>query len=91
LAVKFRRRYRWLVAGNVIVTVLPVAGLNVYPAEATTVVKVVPSLLPSTLNVCVRVAHDVDGGKVTTILLTLVDAPRSTCSHCGKALFALSQ
>ena len=64
-AVKLSRRYRSLTAdGRLIVTVLPAAGSNVYPADGTSVVLLFPSVLPSTERVWVRVAHEVAGGKV---------------------------
>jgi hypothetical protein len=46
------------VDGKVIVTVLPVEGLNVYPADATIVAKLGPSVLPWTDSVWVRVLHE---------------------------------
>jgi len=45
------------------VAVLPVLGLKVYPAEATSGLNVDPLLLPSTDSVSVRVAHALDGGR----------------------------
>ena len=45
---------------------LPVFGSNVYPAEPTSVVNVVPSVLPCTDSVWVRAPHDVDGGSFST-------------------------
>ena len=71
--------------------VLPVAGSNVYPADATTVEKVPPSRLPCTDRVCTRVPQALAGGTRSVTLPTLVEAPRSTWSHCGNALLALSQ
>ena len=91
MAVKFSRTYRALVAGRVIVTVLPVEGLNVYPVGATIVEKPDPSVLPDAVSVWVRVLHEDDGGRSSTIRLKLLGAPRSTWSHCGNALLALSQ
>ncbi len=91
LAVKFSRTYRALAAGKVIVTVLPVEGLNVYPADPTIVANVEPSALPRTDRVWVLVPHELDGGRSSTILLKPFVAPRSTWSHCGKALSVLSQ
>ena len=44
-------------------TVLPDAGLNVYAADGTNVVKLVPLVEPNTERVSVRVAHAVDGGR----------------------------
>ena len=48
-------------------------------------------MLPRTDSVWVLVPHAVDGGRSSTILLKLFVAPRSTWSHCGKALSVLSQ
>ena len=73
------------------VTVLPVAGLNVYPAEPTTVAKLTRRCCLAPDSVWVRVAHAVGGGSFSTTRPTLVAAPRSTCHHCGNALLALSQ
>src|SRR3979409_1589182 len=72
-------------------TVLPVAGSNVRPAEADSVVKLLPSVLPRIDSVWVRVDHAASGGSFSVTLPMLVAAPRSTCTHCGKALLALSQ
>ena len=56
--------YRALVPdGRLIVTVFPVAGLKVYPAEAAIWLNEVPFVLPSTDSVWVLVAHADDGGK----------------------------
>ena len=88
----FSRTYRVVVALKLIVTVLAFAvGSNVYPAEATMSLKLEPSVLPRTARVSVRAPQDVDGGSFRTTWLTATEAPRSTCSHCGKALSALSQ
>jgi hypothetical protein len=85
-------RTNWaVVVGTVIDTVLAVAGLNVYVAEATAVVNVEPFVLVCTDRVCVRVAQAVAGGSFSVTLPMLIAAPRSTCSHCGKAPLALSQ
>ena len=51
----------------------------------------VPLVLVCTESVCVRVAHAEAGGSVRVTLPMLVAAPRSTWSHCGNALLALSQ
>jgi hypothetical protein len=72
-------------------TVLAEAGLNVYVADPTAVPNADPSVLVCTDSVWVRVAQAVDGGSFSVTLPTLYVAPRSTCSHCGKAPFALSQ
>src|SRR2546423_6615287 len=90
LAVMNNRRNRVVVAVRLMVTVLPVAGSKVYPAEPTRSAKLVPSVLPRTARVCVRVPQP-DTGTFSTTLVTATDAPRSTCSHCGNALFVLSQ
>ena len=90
-AVKFSLRYRVVVLVKVIVTVFPVDGLKVYAAEPTMVLNVVPSVLPRTERVCVRVAQDVDGGRSRTMRATALLLPRSTWSHCGNVLFVLSQ
>ena len=62
-----------------------------YAADATTVVNVESSSLPRTDRVWVPVAHALDGGRSRTMLLKLCVEPRSTWSHCGKSLSALSQ
>src|SRR5688500_16116864 len=86
------RTYRALVpAGSPMLTVLPVAGLNVYPDAGTTVVNDEPLVLVCTESVCVRVAHAASGGSFSAIRPTLVAAPRSTCTHCGNEPLALSQ
>jgi hypothetical protein len=84
--VKLNRTYRAVeLAGNAIVTVLPVDGLNTRPADADNVVHVVPSALPSTENVWVRVAQVEAGGTVTVTDATDFTEPKSTRSHCGYA------
>ena len=60
-------------------------------SRMTIVVNVEPSELPAIDSVWVRVPQAVEGGSLSTILPTSVGAPRSTCSHCGNALLALSQ
>ena len=55
------------------------------------VLNVEPSVLLCTESVCVRAPQDVDGGRSITTLPRLRFEPRSAWSHCGKALFALSQ
>src|SRR2546430_13077302 len=85
------RRYRWLVAANVIVTLLPVAGSKRYPAPPTIVANVAPSVEPSTDSVSVRAPQAEAGGSLSTIRLTVVAVPRPTSSQCGNALLALSQ
>ncbi len=91
LPVNVRRTYRASDAGNVTVTVLPDAGSNRYPADASSVWNVLPSVLPSTESVCVRAAHAVAGGSCSTSRDTLLDAPRSTVIDCGNAPSGLSQ
>ena len=68
LAVKLSCTYWSLVpAGSGMVTVLPVDGLKVYPAEATIWLNVVPLVLPRTDRVSVRVAQAVAGGRSRVI------------------------
>src|ERR1700731_2277366 len=81
LAVKFSRTYRALAAGKVIVTVFPVEGSNVYPADPTIVGNVEPFVLPRTDRVWVLGLHALDGGRSSTILRKLCVEPRSTWSH----------
>ena len=52
---------------------------------------VVPSVLPRTDSVWVRAPHAVEGGSLITTFPSASVVPRSTCSHCGNALFVLSQ
>src|SRR4030095_12878489 len=78
-------RYRVVVMLKLIVAV----GLRLYPADATMSVKFDPVVLPCTASVSVRAAQAEGIFRIT--LFTCTDAPRSTCSHCGKALFTLSQ
>src|ERR1700735_905493 len=86
LAVKLSWTYWALVPdGRVIVTVLPVAGLNVYPAEATIWVNVEPFVLPSTDRVSVRVDHAVAGGRFSVIDPMVCAEPRFTVIVCGYA------
>src|SRR5690242_16294485 len=86
----FSRTYRVVVALKPIDTVLALFGSKLYPADATMSEKVEPVVLPCTDSVSVR-APQFAVGSLSTTLLMLTDAPRSTCSHCGKALFVLSQ
>ncbi len=72
------------------VTVLAAAGLNSYPLEATRSVKLVPSVLPWTARVWVRVPQFAAGSFSTTRSVFRA-APRSAWIQCGNALFALSQ
>src|SRR3954454_7395620 len=73
------------------VTVLPVAGLNVYPADPATVVYEDPLVEPRTDSVWVRVCHAAAGGSLSTTRPTVAAEPRSTVMDCGNALSALSQ
>ncbi len=91
LPVKVSRTYLTLVAGNVIVAVLPEAGSNVRPAAAESGVQLVPSVEPWTAIVCVRVAHAPGGGSFSTTLRAETIPHRSTVINCGKALLADSQ
>src|SRR5690349_14195368 len=84
----FTRTYRVLVAAKLIVTVLAPC-VNVRPDEATMFVNVEPLALPSTDRVWVRVPQPLGSLRITWSML--VDAPRSTCAHCGNELFVLSQ
>src|SRR6266536_885454 len=90
LAVMVSRTYRVLVPPTSMVTVLPVAGSKVYAAGATRSAKLEPLVLPCTASVSVRVPQP-GTGTFRTTLVTLTEAPRSTWSHCGNALLALSQ
>ena len=64
LPVKLSSTYRSLVPdGRLIVTVLPVDGLKVYPADPTSWLNVVPLVLPRTDSVSVRVLQADDGGR----------------------------
>nr|BFE69152.1 hypothetical protein GCM10020092_024530 [Actinoplanes digitatis] len=83
LAVKLSRTSA-AVALTGTVTVLPVAGLNVYVADGTSVVK--PEALcsrPRIENVCVRVPHSVAGLSLTTTELVVALAPSETVSVAG--------
>jgi hypothetical protein len=77
------------VALNVIVTVLPDAGSNRWPPDATRSEKVVPLVLCWTERACVRASQW--AGSFSTIRFTASDAPRSAWIHCGNTVFALSQ
>src|ERR1700722_11157705 len=84
LAVKFSCTYWALVPdGRLMVTVLPVAGLNVYPAEPTIWVKVVPLALPSTDRVSVRGFQLLNGGRSRAIDPMVCAEPRFTVMVCG--------
>ena len=64
-------------------TVLPVLGLKVYPAEPTSWLNVDPLLLPSTDSVSVRVAQALDGGRSSVSDPIDCTEPRSTVIVCG--------
>ena len=84
LPVKLSSTYWALVPdGRLIVTVLPVDGLNVYPAEATIWVKVEPLAEPSTDSVSVLVLHAVAGGRSRVRDPTVCTEPRFTVIVCG--------
>jgi hypothetical protein len=86
LAVKLSSTYWALVPdGRLIVTVLPVDGLNVYPADATIWLNEEPLVLPSTDSVSVRVAQALDGGKSRVSDPIDCTDPRFTVSVCGYA------
>src|SRR5689334_20657536 len=85
----FSRQYRWVAAGNVMVTVLLPEGENVYGADAFTVVKLVPSVEASSDRVSSRAPQD--AGSCRTTRLAACAEPRSTCTHCGNTLLVLSQ
>ena len=65
------------------VTVLAAAGLNARAAEATTVVKPLPSALACTDSVWVRASQA--AGSFSTTWSTARLVPRSTCAHWGSA------
>ena len=92
LPVKLSSTYWSLVPdGRLIVTVLPVDGLKVYPAEPTSWLYVVPLVLPRTDSVSVRVLQAVDGGRSrVTDPMDCVE-PRSTAMRLrvGRAVGAL--
>ena len=75
------RTYRALVAGKLIVTVL--VPENVRPAEETIVEKPLPLVLPWTERVSVRLPHP--SGSLRTTWSMLIELPRSTWAHCGRA------
>ncbi len=84
-----RRTNRALVAGKEIFTVLPAPGSNEYVAEEVMVEKLVPSALPCTASVSVRAPHPLGSFSTSSSMLVLL--PRSTWTHCGRALLLLSQ
>ena len=84
LPVKLSCTYLALVPdGRLIVAVLPVDGLNVYPAEATTWLNEEPLALPRTDSVSVLVDHADDGGRSSVTDPTDWTEPRSTVTVCG--------
>jgi hypothetical protein len=84
LPVKFSSTYLALVPdGSGIVTVFPVEGLKVYPADPTIWLNVVLLVLPSTDSVSVLVAHADDGGRSSVIDPIDCVEPRSTVIVCG--------
>ena len=86
LPVKLSCTYLALVPdGRLIVTVLPVDGLKVYPAEPTSWVNVESLVLPSTDSVSVRVLHADDGGRSSVTDPIDCVEPRSTVIVCGYA------
>ncbi len=76
LAVMFARTNRVVVAPKLIVTMLPLAGVNTYPVDPTIVLKPVPSALPCRERVCVRVSQD--GGSLSTTWSMANAVPKST-------------
>ena len=93
LAVKLSSTYRSLVPdGSGIVTVLPLEGLKVYPADPTSWLNVEPLVLPRTDSVSVRVLQADDGGRSSVTDPIDCVEPRSTVMVCGYAApSALSQ
>ncbi len=85
------RTYRTVAAVKPMVTVLPVAGSNRRPDEPDRVVQVEPLVLPCRVSVWVRAAQAVAGGSFSFAWSMARLLPRSTCTHCGNALFGLSQ
>ena len=93
LPVKLSSTYRSLVPdGRLIVTVLPVDGLKVYPADPTSWLNVVSLVLPRTDSVSVLVLQAVAGGRSSVTDPIDCVEPRSTVRVCGyPAPSALSQ
>jgi hypothetical protein len=84
LPLKSSSRYRSLVPdGSGMVTVLPVDGLNVYPADPTSVVQVLLLVEPSTDSVSVLVDHALDGGRSRVTEPRLWVDERAAVSVCG--------
>ena len=84
LPVKLSSTYRALVPdGRLIVTVLPVDGLKVYPAEPTIWLYDVPLVLPRTDSVSVRVLQAAAGGRSSVTDPIDCAEPRSTEMVCG--------
>jgi hypothetical protein len=86
LAVKDSSTYWALVPdGRLIVTVLPVDGLNVYPADPTIWLNVESLVLPSTDRVSVRVLQAEEFGRSRVIDPIDWTDPRFTVMVCGYA------
>jgi hypothetical protein len=83
------RTYRTVVVDTVMFTVFAEVGSNTDPVGPANVVNVAPSTEPCTDRVWVRAPQDAGSFKVTRP--TCCADPRSTCTHCGNALLALSQ
>ncbi len=83
------RTYRTAEAVKEIPTVFAPDGSNTRPVDTASVLKAVPSVLPSTLRVSVRAPQEDGSFSATEWMLTLL--PRSTCTHCGNAPAGLSQ
>lgn len=81
LAVTWTRRYRTVAEARPMVTVFAAAGSKDRGWAAARVVKVPPSVLPSTATVWERASQPV--GSLRTASSTRVPAPRSICTHCG--------
>ncbi len=79
LALKSARTYRASVDGTEIFTVLSSPGPNTYCAEDLSVAKLLPSSLPWSASVCLRVCQP-SGSRSTTCRTRLL-LPRSVCTH----------
>src|SRR5882757_3442449 len=88
-AVMLTRTKRVWVAGNEMVTVLAAPGVKAYDAEVLMVSKLVPSALPCTASVWLRLSQEPGSFRTTSSTRTLV--PRSVCAHWGKLDPELSQ
>src|ERR1700742_4560157 len=69
LPVMFSRTKRWVVVPKAAAAVFDEDGSNVQPREGTRVVHELPSGLPWTVSVSVRVAQSADGGSFSVTLL----------------------